>query len=238
MIDLDDAFRTVVGYLETNIVGIGYQIPDTYPDPKPKTDLGLPILSKGFFNIGELAGRVDPAPPDPKWIKAHVPGLAFWPIGFAATVDKPIQRKWRFTSEQDRTVTTKYEYYRARILLQAEMMARSNMERTLFLAQISHLLNTKSNGTGRIKTLKGDYIYLKLIEGREPQEPDQTQQGIYRLVMTWQLAVRDYIEKTDPMFMSARYTLKYNGEEISLPFTGDGHEKHYQASAGTQQNSL
>jgi hypothetical protein len=222
MIDLDDAFRTVVGYMEQKIVGIGYELPDNYPDPKPKTDLGLPIFSKDFFHMGELAGRVMPAPPDPKWIKEHVPGLAFWPIGFAATVDYPIKKKWIEKNKETREVLTKFEYYRARILIQAEMLARSNMERTLFLAQMSHLLNTKSFGTGRIKTLKGDYIYLKLIESREPQEPEQTVQGIYRLVMTWQLAVRDYIDRTDPMFMSARYTIKYNGEKISLPFQEAG----------------
>jgi len=219
MIDLDDAFRTIVGFMEQNIVGIGFQIGVTDPSnpTPPVTDLGKPILSKGFFNQTEKAGRVMPAPPDPKWIKEHVPSLAFWPIGFAPKPDYHIKKKWIDQDPLTMKVTTKEEYYRARILMQAEMNTRSNMERTLMLAQLSHLFNVAGRGTGRLKTLKGDYIYLKLLESREPQDPEYTEQGIYRLVMTWELRVRDYVETTEAMLMSARYTLKYNGQLVSLP---------------------
>ena len=221
MIDLDDAFRTIVGYMEQRIVGIGYQMPDDRPgyenEPAIATDLGLPILSRGFFNKGEKAGRVNPAPPDPKWIKEHVPGLAFWPIGFAPKPDYHLKKKWIDKNFETRTIATKIEYYRARILMQAEMNTRSNMERTLMLAQISHLFNTDAQGTGRLKTLKGDYVYLKLIESRQPQEPEYTEQGIYRLVMTWELRVRDYITTEDTMLMSAVYTVKYGDKIVTVP---------------------
>ena len=77
MIDLDDAFRTVVGFLEQSILGIGFQIGVTDPSnpTPPVTDLGKPILSKGFFNPAEKAGRVNPAPPDPKKKAGRLPRM-------------------------------------------------------------------------------------------------------------------------------------------------------------------
>jgi hypothetical protein len=212
MLDFDDAFDAVVRHLEGNIVGVGYK-----PQGATESDTGKKILSAGYFNQAEKAGRVYPAPPDPKWVLAHVPSLTFWPIGFAPNPDYHIKKKVVDKDFERRVVTTKEEFYRAKVLCQAEMYCRSNWERTMMLAQLSTLLNVQARGTGRIPTAKGNFIYLKMLEGREPQEPEQTAQSIYRLVMTWELRVRDLVTTEEPMFLNQKYILKYNGTQVVVP---------------------
>lgn len=214
MLDLDDAFTAVVQLLENSIVGVGIK-----PAGSTTPDTGKKILSAGYYSPAEKTGRVYPSPPDPKWILAHVPSLSFWPIGFSAQPDYHIKKKVITKDEVTRTVSVKEEFYRAKLMLQAEMYCRTNFERTMMLAQISTLLNTVSRGTGRILTPKGDFIYLKMLEGREPQEPVNTEQGISRLVMTWELRVRELVETVQPMLLGSKLILRYNGDLVVIPRT-------------------
>lgn len=211
MLDLDDAFAAVIKLLENGIVGIGM-----VPGGSSTPDTGKKILSAGYYGTGPN-GRVYPAPPDPKQILAHVPSLAFWPIGFAPNPDYHIKKKVVTKDVQQQMVSTKEEFYRAKVLCQAEMYCRSNFERIVMQAQLSTLLNTAGRGTGRILTPKGGFVYLRLLEGRAPQEPDMAAQEIYRIVMTWELRVRDLVETVEPMFMNSKFTLRYNGKTVVVP---------------------
>jgi hypothetical protein len=212
MLDLKDAIDAVVTHLEANILGIGIKAAGT-----AESDLGKKIFSAGFYSDLEKTGRISPAPPDPLWVVAHVPSLAFWQIGFAPVLDYPIKRKIVTKDEKMLTVSTKEEFYRAKILMQAELYARTNFERAMMLAQISTLFNTVSRGTGRITTGKGNFIYLKMIEARQPQEPELAVQHVYRLIMTWELRVRDLVETVEPMFKNSKYILRYNGNQVVVP---------------------
>lgn len=207
---LDDATRTVVRFFEQNIKGIGIKASNGIPD-----DLGLPVLSKA--HTPEKTGRVMPAPPDPKWIQAHVPSLAFWYIGFKATPDYHIKKKIVEKSFVMKEVKTRYEFYKSRILTQMEMYLRTNYERTLMLAQITSLVNVQSRGTGRISTINGDFIYLKILESRSPQEPMFTQEGVYRLIMTLELSVRELVQVTEPMHLATSLILRNRTTPVIAP---------------------
>lgn len=214
MLDLQDAVRTVVRYLESQILGVGI-----IAQGETESDLGKKILSAAYItehnkDTGEDTGRVMPAPVDPKWIRAHVPSLAFWTIGWDPKADYHIKKKYIDKDFAKQEVTVREEFYRAKSLLQVESYWRTNLERELMHAQLTSLINTAGRGTGRIGTIKGDVIYLKIIQSRNPQENEMNEQGIYRLVHTWEMRVRELVPTTTPMVSNIKHVVRYGDQPV------------------------
>ncbi len=212
MLDIQDATRTIVRFLEASITGIGIT-----PTGGTESDLGKQILSATYVkskNPKEDTGRVMPSPPDPKWIVAHVPSLAFWSIGQSPKSDYHIKKKYVTKNAAASTVETKEEFYNAKILLQVESYWRTNMERQLMNAQLATLINTLARGTGRLDTIKGSVIYLRILESREPQEDEFTKQQIYRLIQTWELRVRELVSIVEPMVSSITLVTRYKDQPV------------------------
>ena len=206
MLDLDDATTAMVNLFEGSILGVGIET-------EKKSDLGEKILSKEW-KLNKGRGRAYPASPDAKWIKSHVPSIAFWQIGFNPTSDYHIKGKIIDKDERQGTVTTQDEYYRSRILLQVEMYLRTVFERSQMEGQINTLLNTAGRGTGRITTPKGNWIYLTVLDSRFPQEEEFQEQGIERLVFTMELKVRDLVKREEPMLKNTKLTVRHRNMRV------------------------